>query len=69
VGYSEDDFGSAVESRDKVRRGIVLRRIGCGAQTAQLEHCLLLVDENIVRLDISVHNIQLLEWTQERNSW
>jgi len=64
IRRSEDNFWSPVKPADEVRRDLVLRGIRCGTKITQFEHGLLFVHQDIVRLDIGVHDVALLQEIQ-----
>ncbi len=55
------DLRCPIETTDQVLGYLTLRRIRCRAEIAQLEHQLGLVDQNVIRLDIRVQDLTLLE--------
>ena len=58
------DFGCTIESTDQVFGDLAVGRVRRGAEIAELEHKFGLVDEYVVRLDVGMQYLALLEQTQ-----
>mmetsp|Transcript_68966 Transcript_68966/g.189363 ORF Transcript_68966/g.189363 Transcript_68966/m.189363 type:complete len:655 (-) Transcript_68966:682-2646(-) len=61
---SHHDLGRAVETRDQIRRYLVVVTAGGGPEIAHLDHVVLVVDDDVVRLQVRMHDVQTLHVAQ-----
>mmetsp|Transcript_34438 Transcript_34438/g.110619 ORF Transcript_34438/g.110619 Transcript_34438/m.110619 type:complete len:334 (-) Transcript_34438:1200-2201(-) len=58
------DLGGAVKARDHVRGELLVVGLHRGAEVAHLEQVVLFVDDDVVRLEVGVHDAELLHVSQ-----